>query len=708
MTFEEIISRFEVTSRNGRHAQAYCPAHEDRKASLSISQTNGTILLHCHAGCETGQVLRAVGLSFVDLSANGKPEKRIERVYTYRGETGAVLFEVVRFDDKSFAQRRPDGTWGIEGIRRALYRLPEALDAVRQGRRVYIVEGEKDADNLRAAGLAATTNPGGAGKWRAEYSESLRGARVCILPDNDKPGRKHAEHVARALDGIAAEAKILALPGLPRKGDVSDWLANGGTLQELERLADEAPAWNPTTEADPQPAEVSGNLTDLYHARKIVEYHGADIRFCRKLGGFLTWNGRYWELDETGQAWRWATSTAERIYQDAGAIENDDERSRIRRWAARAEKRANVEAALRQLEAQEGIAVAPGLFDRDAWLLNCANGTLDLRTGERREHRREDMLTRCIPVEYHADAQCPRWLRFLAEIFDGNYRLMDFIQRACGYALTGSVKEQKIFMLYGTGANGKSTFIDALLHVLGGYARRIARDLLFLHRDDSHPTALADLRGKRLAVTMEVEQGNKLAEVLVKELSGGDKLTARRMRQDYFEFEPTHKIFLCGNHRPIIRGTDHAIWRRIDLIPFTVTIPDDTQDRDLPAKLRAEASGILRWAVEGCLEWQRKGLAEPDEVTAATHAYRDDMDRLGDFLNDCCVMEPGAEVTNPDIRKAYGAWCERNGERPMSATAFGMRLKERGLVQQRSAARLWVGLGLKDDDRFDRFPSFSG
>jgi putative DNA primase/helicase len=496
---------------------------------------------------------------------------------------------------------------------------------------------------------------------------------------------------------LAAEVKLLELPGLGPKQDVSDWLARGGTAAELERLADEPS--NPSDSAGARRAVPlqSSNLNDLYHARRIAQRFGQSIRHCERLGGFFVYDGVRWTRDETAQVWRWAVETAEDIQREARGFGREDERRRLLDWAARAERRANVESALTQLAALEGIALTHDAFDRDPWLLNCANGTLDLRSGELRPHRREDMLTKMTAVRFEPKAPCPQWQAFLTRIMGGNVELLAFLQRAVGYALTGSVREQKLLFLHGTGANGKSTFLSALLHVWGDYGRRIAPDLLFFDRDDTHPTALADLCGVRLAVTTEVEQGKRLAEVLVKQLSGGDRLLARRMRQDYFEFEPTHKLFMAGNHLPVIRGTDHAVWRRIALVPFTVTVPEGEQIKDLADKLRAEAPGIFRWCVRGCLDWQAFGLSEPAEVRAATGQYRSDMDILGDFLAERCVVLPGAEVTSAELNQAYRAWCEKTGERAMSARSLGLRLKERGFTQKHSGesrARTWMGIGL--------------
>jgi putative DNA primase/helicase len=379
---------------------------------------------------------------------------------------------------------------------------------------------------------------------------------------------------------------------------------------------------------------------------------------------------------------------------DSSAVGNPH----IQKWALRSLSRRRIEDALKHLETEIEIVTTADEYDRDQWLFNVKNGTIDLRTGELREHRREDLITKIAPAEFNPAGERPRlWEKFLAEIFKSDCALMDFVQRACGYALTGSVGEQKLFFLHGSGANGKTTFLETLMYVMGDYARRIAPSLLFAHSRDMHPTGLADLKGSRLAVTTEVEFGKRLAEAAVKELTGGDRLTARRMRQDSFEFEPTHKVFMCGNHLPIIRGADHAIWRRIVLIPFNVTIPEERQDKNLTGKLRAEATGILNWLVTGCLEWQKNGLGESSDVTAATSAYRSDMDALGIFLRDRCVLTPNAQTTLADLNRAYREWCDKNDELPMSAYSFGLLLKERGLKQKRTKlARMWQGICLKE------------
>jgi putative DNA primase/helicase len=300
------------------------------------------------------------------------------------------------------------------------------------------------------------------------------------------------------------------------------------------------------------------------------------------------------------------------------------------------------------------------------------------------------------PVEYDPQAACPMWEAFLDRIMAGNQKLIRYLQKAAGYSLTGDVSEQAFFIPYGSGANGKSVFLTTLLAVLGDYGIQAPPDLLMVKQGERHPTELADLKGARLVVAIESEEGKRLAESLVKQLTGGDKIKARRMREDFWGFDATHKLWLATNHKPIIRGSDYAIWRRIRLIPFNVTIPPEEQDKQLPAKLQQELPGILRWAVEGCLVWQREGLGEPPEVRAATESYRAEMDVIATFLNGCCIVNPLAKAKVKDLYQAYVEWCKENNEYPLSQRVLGTRLLERGFKQRKGAKgqRFWLGIGL--------------
>jgi len=678
----------------------HCPAHADEHPSLSITQSNGKVLLHCFAGCEYRDILAALG-----MERPPRQERRIVATYPYRDADGGLLFEVVRYAPKSFSVRRPDGNggwiWNLGNVRRVLYKLPEVLAAVQAGQTVFVVEGEKDVDNLTRLGLTATTAPGGAaGKWRPEYSEALRGAEVIVLPDNDPPGRKHAQDVAQSLHGVAASVKVLELPGLLPKGDVSDWFKAGGTREELERLAAGAPAWTPLPEgASGTGPTDEARFTDLGNARRLVALHGRDLRFCHPWGRWLIWTGRRWAEDETGEIMRRARDVPRALHAEAAECADSKAREALAAWALACESEARLRAMVSLARSEPGIPVLPGELDADPWVLNVTNGTVDLRSGELRPHRREDLITKMAGAGYDPGAVCPTWEAFLTRIMDGNEGLIGFLRRAVGYTLTGDTREQCLFLLYGTGANGKSTFIETVRTVLGDYARQASFDTFLAGKQDATRNDVAALVGARFVAAVEASQGRRLAEVLVKLLTGGDTVTARFLYHEFFEFRPVFKLFLACNHKPIIRGTDNAVWRRIRLVPFTVTIPEEEQDRNLPAKLRAEAEGVLAWAVRGCLEWQREGLKPPQEVMAATQAYREEMDPLAGFLGESCVMSPGVKAAASDLYRAYKAWCEKTGEEPVTQTTFGLRLGERGFSRVRhSGGRFfWHGIALASE-----------
>jgi putative DNA primase/helicase len=362
-------------------------------------------------------------------------------------------------------------------------------------------------------------------------------------------------------------------------------------------------------------------------------------------------------------------------------------------WCLKSEAATRINAMIDLARSEPGIPILPEQLDTNPWLLNCVNGTLDLRTGQLREHRREDLITKLCPIPHDPKAVAPTWDQFLQTIFADKTELVSYIQRFLGYCLTGDVSEHILPLFWGTGANGKSTLLNIILAMLGSdYAIKAASDLLMMKRD-THPTERADLFGKRFVVCIESDENRRFAESLVKDLTGGDRQRARRMREDFWEFAPTHKVILCTNHKPIIRGTDIAIWRRIRLIPFTVTIPCEQQDKRLGDKLKQELPGILAWCVRGCQEWQREGLGMPAEVTTATAVYRSDEDILGAFLSECCVRGADCRISARKLYACYTDWCEANGEKcPVTQKQFGTTLTERGFERYQSNGTWYRGV----------------
>jgi putative DNA primase/helicase len=440
-------------------------------------------------------------------------------------------------------------------------------------------------------------------------------------------------------------------------------------------------------------------FTDTGNAERLVDQYGKDIRFCHPWGVWLHWDGQRWKRDQTGTVRRWAKIVVRSIYGEIAVAATKEQRTLIWKHANKSESAAARASMLKLAEAENGIHIEPEEMDRDPFLLNVLNGTLDLRTGHLRPHNQADNITKLAPVMYDPDAECPTFLAFLDRVLP-DLEVRRFLRRMTGYGMTGITSEQCLAFFYGGGANGKSTYLDVIHDMLGDYAQTAAPDLLTSRGGDRHPTELADLFGARWVSSIEVDEGKRLAETLVKQMTGGDKMKARFMRTDFFQWTPTHKLLLAANHKPEIRGTDYAIWRRIRLVPFTVTIPEGERDGNLGEKLRAELPGILNWAIAGCLEWQRSGLGIPQTIRDATEEYRQEQDILARFVEEKCVTDPQAWVASGVIYAVYVAWCKGGGEEPISNTAFGKRLTERGCSagQRPSGERIRTGIRLLGPD----------
>jgi putative DNA primase/helicase len=288
------------------------------------------------------------------------------------------------------------------------------------------------------------------------------------------------------------------------------------------------------------------------------------------------------------------------------------------------------------------------------------------------------------------------WKKFIREFMDFKPELISFLQTAAGWSLTGDISEQTMFILYGSGANGKSTFLNTISYLLGDYGTATNTETFMKKNSDQHTNDLARLRGTRFVTTTEAEQGRRLSEPLIKQITGTDKMTARFLYGEFFNFIPTFKVFMATNHKPVIKGTDYGIWRRIKLIPYTTRIEDDKQDKDLEMKLCKEASGILNWLLEGAARWKRERLITPDIILKATEEYRGEMDVIGNFLKQCCVTNDESRILIRELYKDYAEWCDENNEHAVSERFFTLRLKEIGFEQRRTAeARFWIGLALQ-------------
>lgn len=423
--------------------------------------------------------------------------------------------------------------------------------------------------------------------------------------------------------------------------------------------------------------------TGVGNAKRFVSMFGHDVKFCGVTKRWFVWDTNRWACDQL-RAEAMAQLSAEEI---------TDAKHRKSTCTKR-----GVEEILYLARSDTNMSVKPTDFDADPMLFNCQSGIIDLRTGRQHPHSRSQLLSRISPVRLTTGGSCPIWQRFLSTVFVGDEQLIAYIQRVCGYLLTGHVTEQCLFFMYGDGCNGKSVFASALQHILGDYARKVPAQIL--SRSDrvagEGPSPfLSTLIGARLATSSELEEGQKFAEARIKDMTGGDRLTSRGLRQDPVEFDPMFKLLLYGNHKPDISGVDHGIWRRIHMVPFMVTIPECERDPKLLDKIKAESGAILDWMVRGCIDWQRQGLSPPDAVTHATSAYRSESDTVGRFIEECSTIADGVFVKKGDLHEAYEAWCARSGEEPLKKNQFGTRVKRSGIQQKKThQGWLWVGLEL--------------
>ena len=437
---------------------------------------------------------------------------------------------------------------------------------------------------------------------------------------------------------------------------------------------------------DPEPVVLSPEYSEDALALEFTARHKHELRNVAKWGSWLLWDGARWCFEETYRA-----------YDLARAVARDFANACGKDGTAKKLTSASTVAAIEKLaRADRRHAVTVDIWDTDPWLLNTPGGMVDLRTGATLRHEPERYITKITAVAPGGD--CPRWRTFLGEITGGNTELQHFLQRVAGYSLTGSTREHALFFAHGTGGNGKGVFLNTLSAILGDFAAVAPMETFTVTRNEGHPTDLAGLRGARLVTSQETEEGRYWAENKIKALTGGDPITARFMRQDFFTYTPTFKLVIAGNHRPALRGVDEAIRRRFHLIPFTVTIAKP--DRDLPDKLRAEWPGILAWMIEGCLAWQRQGLNPPAAVRDATAAYLSDEDALAKWIEDCCVTGRQHWCASTLLWTSWQGWATRANERVGSRKTFIAALEGHGFLPERTKSmRGFAGIDLIESEK---------
>lgn len=446
---------------------------------------------------------------------------------------------------------------------------------------------------------------------------------------------------------------------------------------------------------------------DTGNAERILHNFGDVIRYSYTNKCFYYYsNEGFWKKDQTGKIKRMADKVVEAMKHEEIYIPEGEDEEEIQKVFQKHLKgsRSNRGKTNMLKEVEHRIPITPDEFDKDKNLFNVQNGYLDLISGSLNEHDIKKYFSKISNVEYTDKIDCPRWIDFLDEIFNYDQDLIDFIQKAVGYSLTGSTREQCMFILFGNGRNGKSVFLDIINDLMGSYAINIQPQTIMVKQQTSGANSdIARLKGARLVTTTEPNEGVRLDEGLVKQLTGGDKVTARHLYGVEFEFEPEFKIWMATNHKPIIRGTDDGIWRRLKLIPFQVQIPDHKVDKNLKHKLRIEETAILNWAVEGALKWQKEGLKNPKAVDRASDDYRSEMDVTTAFVQECCVVSPKENSTAKELYQAYKEWAGENGQHVMNNTKFGREMGNKFNKSKSGGVIQYSGLSVRENYEYSPY-----
>jgi putative DNA primase/helicase len=739
----EILNRLEGVRETPNGWDCRCPAHPDRKASLSVAVTaNGTILLKCHAGCSTDAVVKALGLSLKNLfpvnghHAHGKPKLgKIVSTYDYRDETGELVYQVCRFEPKAFRQRKPDGkggwTWKVGDARRVLYRLPELLTAD-PTHLVFIVEGEKDADALGKLALLATTNPGGTGKWKPDYNEPLRGRQVAILADNDAPGRAHARDVAKHLSGIAAVVKVVDLPGLPPKGDVSDWLAAGGTVEQLWSLVRQARVLETAQVAE----SVSGESLGVHEAGDDPHRLGRLYLDDHRIDGLLTfrsWREEYYRWD--GSAYRQVpegetrAEFCERVKQEFDnlgqlALAQWEERGQADEKAKPTPPPVARKVTTRLItdvaQAVASMALLPASVESPSWLegdgpfspneaLVCRNGIVHLPSfvdGAPHFHKHTPKLFCANALPYDFDPRAPTpglWLDFLQQLWPNDAQCIDTLQEWFGYLLTPDTRQQKILMIVGPMRSGKGTIGRVLRGLIGEW-------------NTAGPTlasfgtnfGLSALLGKALAIISDARLSGRTDSALVTErllsISGEDTLSVDRKFKPILNVKLPTRLVILTNELPRFTDASGALAGRLIFLRMQESFYG-REDHTLTDQLLRELPGILLWAIAGWARLrERRRFRQPESSESLLSDMQDIASPVGAFVRECCVMGDANEVFVRDLFDRWKTWCEAKGRREHGTEAvFGRDLRavlpkvdvRQPRTETGDRVRTYVGIGLK-------------
>lgn len=553
---------------------------------------------------------------------------------------------------------------------------------------MLLIEGELDAARAIDAGAEnVIATPGctpGREAW-GYFARAIAQTEHPIIafpdpPDDKDSAGKWLRSACKAAQSVGRELRYVPSDGRDLDDRLKHEADQGATLREL--IGKAIPYLPPTDPGQPAAGTEPSRLDDIGNSERFARQYRGKIRYVPEFKTWYYFDGRVWREDVGDvRVTAFAKKTSRSIFKEAGRANEEGAANTISAWARKSAGRDRLKAMITLAASEPGMAASPEDFDADPWLFNTRTGTIDLKTGTLRAHDAEDLITKISDIRFDPKADAPRWRQFINEIFDNDAELTAYVRRLVGYWLSGLVSEQHFWVMIGVGANGKSVFIEMLKHLLGLYFHKCDPELFVESKNgrkagDASPQ-IADLRGVRLAIGSETGPGRKLAETTVKELTGGDTLNARKLYGNPFQIAPTHKVGLITNHAPHA-SQDFALWRRMRSIPFNQVYDKDRRDTKLASKLKTELPGILNWAVGGCLEWQRIGLADPASVTASTEAYREREDIIGRFIRECCEIGPNFIESAKELFENYRAWCAESGEFEQSQKAFGTRLNELG------------------------------
>lgn len=703
-SIDTFLSYLQGVEQDSNGYKAKCPVHNDTVQSLSITEKDKKILLKCHAGCSTEEIMKDLGLQMADLflektiSKNKKKTKRVQVAeYVYTDEKGNPLTKSIKYKPKGFSQLRWEDNkwkWGLGKTRRVLYQLPKLIEAAEKDYTVYLVEGEKDVHSLMKLGFIATTNPMGAGKWQKSYNKFLSDVNLVIIPDNDDPGKDHAKNIATYLNGLAQSIKILTLPGLREKEDVSDWISKyNGTKEKLKKLTAECPEidydnfvkTNSSKKDDEEeepvfiPTYISKQILNIEQSRGRHWHYSLDkeVLFC-----FDAKDG-YWKFTKEG-------------------LLNKIIREELIKITAEWDKKYYIKEVL---QAMKDFLINPAIdinFDPganpDLYFINLKNGMLDWKNNKLREHNKDYYSLFQLPVEYDAEANCPTWESVLADWVPEKEARM-FLQEYVGYCLIPDTSQHKAVILHGTGSNGKSTFLDVLINLFG----KNNLSNIPLHRL-SERFETANIQDKLVNLCSDIDPTYLRETGIIKVIIAGEPLRGEYKYGASFDFKPVVRLIFSANEIPQARDKTEAWYRRLEIVEFPnkFTKEDPNFDPYLEDKLILELPGILNWAVEGLKRLrENKSFTESLALREAKKEYERENDTIIAFLEDCTVVNPDYYIVGHHLYKEYQIYCENAGLQYQSRKSFSQRLKQEGfLIKKRyvngKTQRVYVGVDYCD------------